>query len=153
MSKRIRNIAITIFVIFWTILFHYESTRHFYLEPLVGRPLLKMKFLFPPAGWIMFFNVGEDTGYAEVYGVNADGPQQIDQHEILATRTIGFDNIHRNVLSTVLSSDMQGPFCRFLQRKFPEFDNFLVTAVYYPSIVKAPHKRLQRVVYQCGKRP
>ena len=152
MGKRIRNTVITIFVILWTLLFHYESTCHFYLEPFFGKHLPKMKFLFPPAGWIMFFNVGEDTGCAEVYGVNAEGYQLIDPHEILATRTIGFDNIHRNVLSTVLSNDLQGPFCQFLQRKFSEFDNFFVTAVYYPSVIKTPHKRLQRVMYQCGKR-
>ena len=97
----------------------------------------------------MFYNVGEDTGYAEIYGVMEGSMQMIDQHEILETRTFGFDNIHRNVLSTVLSPEFQGPFCQFLERKFPEFDKFLVTGVYYPSVVKTPHKRFQRVMYQC----
>lgn len=147
---KLRNTLISIFVVLWLAIFHYHSICHFYLEPFFKRPLPQMKFLFPPAGWIMFYNVGESSGYTEIFGVNADGIQLIDQHEILETRTIGFDNIHRNVLSNVLSAEMKEPFCRFLGRKFPEFDGFLITGVYYPSVVQAPHKRLQRVVYQCG---
>ena len=149
MPQRLRNSIITIFVICWTILFHYESTRYFYLNPFFKRDLPKMKFLFPPAGWIMFFNVDESYGFAEVYGVKDGQAQLIDPHEILRTRAIGYDNIYRNVLSTVLSPHFQGPFCRFLERKFPDFDGFVVTAVEYPSVIKERHRRLQQVVYQC----
>ncbi len=154
MSKiNLRHLAISLFVIIWLLLFHYESTRHFYLQPFFKRPLPKTKLLFPPAGWIMFYNVGEDSGYTEVYGVNADGMQLIDPHDILRTRTIGFDNVHRNVLSVVLDPYFQDDFCRFLDRKFPDFDNFLVTGVYYPSVVKSPYKKIQRVMYQCKEGP
>ncbi|MDO8580528.1 MAG: hypothetical protein Q7S13_03515, partial [Candidatus Omnitrophota bacterium] len=52
--KSVRNIFISLFVIVWLGIFHYESTRAFFLEPLFHRPLYKFKFLFPPAGWIMF---------------------------------------------------------------------------------------------------
>ena len=148
-NLRIRNLCITIFVILWTILFHYESIRYFYLNPLLKRDLPQMKFLFPPAGWIMFFNVGDEFSYGEVYGLKDRQPQLIDPHLIFRTRTIGFDNIHRNILVEALSAHQQQSFCRYLKIKFPDFDNFLVTAVIYPSVVKAPLRRIQQVIYEC----
>src|SRR4051812_49155854 len=106
-----RKIIISIFVIIWLIVFNYESTRAFYLEPLLHRPLPKLKFLFPPAGWIMFFNIENSFGYAQVYGVKNGRSQAIDPHDILQTRPIGYDNIHRDALLEVLSADMIHPFC------------------------------------------
>ena len=147
--KFFKNILISAFTIIWILLFHYESVRYFYLNQFYGRNLPQMKFLFPPAGWIMFYSVGASSGHAEVYGVKDGQAQLIDPHEILRTRAIGYDNINRNVLSEVFSPPLQKPFCDFLKRRFPDFDNFLVTAVQYPSVTKTPHKRLQQVVYQC----
>ena len=146
---RLRNTIITIFVIFWTVLFHYESTRSFFLEPLFKHQLPKFKFLFPPAGWIMFYNVSNGYGFVEVYGVKGQNLQLIDPHEILHVRTIGFDNVHRNVLSTVVSPRLAEPFCRYLERRFPYFDKFVVTSVYYPDLIKEPFKRLQQIAYEC----
>ena len=140
---------ITIFVIVWTAVFHYESIRYFYLNPLLKRELPQMKFLFPPAGWIMFFNVDDQFSYAEVYGVKNHQPQLIDPHLIFRTRTIGFDNIHRNVLIEVCVPYQQQPFCRYLKMKFSDFDNFLVTTVIYPSVIKSPLRRIVQVVYEC----
>ena len=148
-TNSFRNVAITIFVILWTIIFHYESIRYFYLNPFLKRELPQMKFLFPPAGWIMFFNVDDQFSYAEVYGVKNHQPQLIDPHLIFRTRTIGFDNIHRNVLSEVCAPYQQQPFCRYLKMKFPGFDNFFVTVVIYPSVTKAPLRRIVQVVYEC----
>jgi len=108
-----------------------------------------VRLLFPPAGWIMFFNVDERFGYAEIYGIKDNIPQPIDPHQILETRAIGYDNIYRNVLSTVLSRYYQRPFCRYLDWKFPYFDSFAVTQVYYPSVTQSPQKRYQQVVYEC----
>ena len=144
-----RNIVITIFVILWLIAFNYESTRYFYLQPLFHRQLPKIKFLFPPAGWIMFFNVNDSYGYAEVYGVKNGQTQLIDPHQILQTRPIGYDNINRNALSSVLSPGTQQTFCAFLHRKIPFFDNFLVTYVNYPSLVKNSLERQQAIAYEC----
>jgi hypothetical protein len=149
LTRRLRNVLISLFVILWTILFHYESTRHFYLEPWLGRPLPMTPFLFPPAGWIMFFNVDDQFGYVEVYGFKNNVPQLIDPHQIVLTRDIGYDNIHRNILSDVASSSVKEPFCRYLQRKFPYFDGFVVTSVYYPSLTQAPHRRVHRIHYTC----
>ncbi len=146
---RLRNVYITIFVIFWTLLFHYESLRNFYLNPLFKTELPKVKFLFPPAGWIMFFHVDDAYGYVEVYGQKGKDVQLLDPHEIFRTRTIGFDNVHRNVLSTVADTHLAKPFCKYLEYRFPYFDRFFVTGIYYPSIVKEPFKRLQQVKYQC----
>ncbi len=147
---KVKNIIISIFVVVWLVVFHYESTCHFYWEPLSGRPLPKMKFLFPPAGWIMFYNVGDNYGYTEVYGVKDGRTQLIDPHQILQTRAIGYDNIIRNALVTVLSRDVAGSFCAFLHRKFPYFDNFLVTYVNYPSLTQRPFEKTQAVVYECS---
>ncbi|MDP2652665.1 MAG: hypothetical protein Q8Q08_01395 [Candidatus Omnitrophota bacterium] len=148
-SKRIRNIVISVFTALWVVLFQYESLRHFYLQPLLQRSLPKFKFLFPPAGWIMFFNVDDTGSYAEIYGVRGRVPQLIDPHLIIETRTIGYDNIHRNILSQILNEGYKGDFCRFLRRKFPEYDDFWITLVHYPSFSQRPRERWQQAVYQC----
>src|SRR5438445_6704213 len=106
-----RNFVISVFVVVWTLLFHYESTRFFYLNPLFHKNLPQMKFLFPPAGWIMFFNVDDSFGNAEVYGVKDGLPQLLDPHQILTTRAIGYDNIHRGAMTTVFNTDIKDPFC------------------------------------------
>ncbi len=144
-----RNTLISIFVVIWLAVFHYESTRHFYLEPMLKRDLPKMKFLFPPAGWIMFFNVDQAYGYVEVYGIKDGQTQIIDPHQILQTRAIGYDNIHRNALITVLSREMARPFCGYLKRKFPYFEGFVVTYVNYPRVVDRPFERTQQAAYEC----
>lgn len=150
MKKTIRNITISAFVILWLCTFHYESLRAFYLNPLAGRPLPKIKFLFPPAGWIMFFNVGDSFGNVEVFGLKANQPPQfIDPHQILRTRDIGYDNIHRGVLGTILSPEIQPQACRYLHRKFPYFEKFWVTYVGYPSLTQEPLRQERRLVYQC----
>ena len=145
----LRNVIISSFVIVWLAVFHYESTRHFYLNPLFKRELPKVKFLFPPSGWIMFFNVGEGYSHAEVYGVKDGRMQIIDPHQILQTRAIGYDNIHRNALVAVLSRELAQPFCVYLHRKFTYFDRFLVTYVSYPSVIKNPFEKTQALLYEC----
>ena len=149
-NLKLRNFLISVFVIVWIGVFHYESVRYFYLQPFFKRPLPKMRLLFPPAGWIMFFNVNDTDGFVEVYGVINGNVQRLDPHEIIRTRNIGYDNIHRNVLSEVADPGYQPLFCRFLRYKFPDFSSFLITEIYYPSVTKTPHVRLQRVVYQCS---
>ncbi len=144
-----RNVIISIFVVVWLLVFYYESSRIFFLEPLLQRPLPKVKFLFPPAGWIMFYSVGDEFGYVEVFGMKDGRSQLIDPHDILQTRAIGYDNIHRNALITVASRNVAQPFCAFLQRKFPEFDNFMITYVNYPSLTQPSRVRQQRVLYEC----
>lgn len=149
-NKRLRGIFIMVFMICWLVLFHYESTRYFYLNAFAGRDLSKTKFLFPPAGWIMFFKVDETYNYVQVYGKMGENVRIIDPHDIFRTRTIGFDNIHRNVLSAVGAQALAAPFCRYLARRFPAYENFVVTVVYYPSLIQEPDKRRQQVLYQCG---
>ena len=148
-NKRRGAIGVSLFVILWTFIFHYESTRYFYLNPFFGKQLPKVKFLFPPAGWIMFFNVDDSYGLAEVYGRKDTQTELIDPHNIFETKAILYDNIHRNVLSTILSPYYQQDVCRFLKRKFPDYKEFLIAAVYYPSVTKTPKKKLYRVEYLC----
>lgn len=148
-NKKIKHTLITLFIILWTLVFHYESVRYFYLNPLFQKPLPKVKFLFPPAGWIMFFNVDDSSGYAEVYGVKGGQPQLIDPHDIFRTRTIMFDNIRRNILGGVLSRQRAPAFCQYLKYRFPYFDEFLVAQVYYPSITEDHYRREQALAYRC----
>lgn len=148
MSK-IKSILISVFVIAWLAVFHYESIRHFYLQPLMKKELPKVKLLYPPAGWIMFFNVGAGHGYAQVYGVKEGRTQAIDPHDILLTRSIGYDNINRNALITVLENGMAQPFCDFLKRKFTYYDSFIVTYVHYPNRSARKYERLEQARYQC----
>lgn len=144
-EKHLKNAAVIIVVVLWLFLFHYESTRYFFHD------FPKTKFLFPPYGWIMFFRVDDDFSYVEVYGKKGEQIELIDPHDIFRTRTIGFDNIHRNILSSVAARDSAKSFCPFLKYRFPYFDSFFVTYVYYPSITKEPGKRLEEVLYTCGE--
>ncbi|MBI4051346.1 MAG: hypothetical protein HY400_02455 [Elusimicrobia bacterium] len=149
--SRFKKIFISAFVIFWTFIFHYESTRHFYLDPLFRKELPKLKFLFPPAGWIMFYNVGEGEGRAEVYGLKrGQTPFLIDPHRIFNIHWLGYDNIRRNILGTVLHPSYSYPFCNYLRRKFPQYPTFSIVQVYYPSVVKEPNKKLYQEAYRCG---
>ena len=149
MPKKFRNIIISIFVIFWIGLFHYESTCAFFLNSIFKRELPKIKFLFPPAGWIMFFNVSDQHSLAEVYGIKNGQAQIIDPHLILATRPIGYDNIHRNALSMILSQEYARPFCGYMKRKFPYFDKIVVTAVEYPNPSQNALERKTKVWHEC----
>ena len=150
-SMRVRrNTLITAFVICWTLLFQYETLRASYLSPLAGRQLPKFPLLFPPAGWIMFFNVDRSYGFAEVYGLRGtDEPALLDPHRILETTAVGYDNIHRNVLVGVLSRYDAPAFCRYLHRKFPAYDAFAVAYAEYPDLVNAPDRILRQVAYRC----
>jgi hypothetical protein len=151
MNLQVRNTLISIFVVIWLVVFYYESTCFYYLQPLSQHALPRLKFLFPPAGWIMFYNVGDNFGYAEVYGFKDGEPQLIDPHDILRTRAIGYDNINRNALVTVLTPGMAASFCPYLRRRFPYFDKFAVTYVEYPHLVEAPFEKRQSVAYECNE--
>jgi hypothetical protein len=155
---RRQRLLITWFVIGWTLLFHYETLRANYLSPLVlrlrsaqaGRPLPKVPLLFPPAGWIMFFNVDRSYGSAEVYGIHGDQPTLLDPHDIFPIKNVGYDNIRRNVLVSVLYADRAPGFCRYLQRKFPDYDSFAVVYAQYPDLIDMPDQVLRQVAYRCA---
>jgi hypothetical protein len=146
---RIRNTIITIFVITWCLAFHYESVRHFYLNPLFGRELPKIKILFPPAGWIMFFQVDEGFGYTQIFGYKDGKLHEIDPHEVFRVRTVGFDNIRRGVIYGAALRRDNRPFCRQLKRRFPAFDKFQVIYHYYPKATSDPLERISQVAYVC----
>ena len=137
---------ITWFVIAWTLVFHYESLRARYLQPLVRFALPKLLLLFPPAGWIMFYRIEPSYGFAEVYGFIDPsthpspplGPRSgfrptdkpvglhshavpLDPHAIFPIDALGYDNIRRNVLVSVLSPVAVGTpsQCRALQQQRP----------------------------------
>ena len=149
LPRKIRDKAITVFVIVWCLVFHYESLRAGALNPLFGRELPKIKFLFPPAGWIMFYQVGESEVRAEVYGLKNREHTLIDPHRIFDIHWLGYDNIRRNVLVTVLDPYYARTFCPYIHRKFPEYDGFAVAEVVYPSNIRYPGKKLMKVLYEC----
>ena len=145
-----RNLLITLFVLLWSGLFHYETLRLNYLSPLVGHELPKTKFLYPPAGWIMFFNVDPSYGLAEVYGLTPEHPPTLlDPHTIFSTRFVGYDNINRNVLVSVLSQAQAPAFCAYLHRKFPRYDEFAVVYATYPDVTHQPDAIERQIVYRC----
>ena len=145
MSRR----AITAFVLAWLAVFHYESLRARYLDRWLGVELPKVKLLFPPAGWIMFYRVDEGDGRAEVYGLKDGEPELIDPHRIFATRWVGYDDIRRNVLISALPPERAPAFCAFLRRKFPEYRDFAVVEVWIPSVLETPRRELRRPSYRC----
>ena len=147
--SRTKKWAISIFVVAWTLLYHYESLRLNYLSRWFGTELPKTKFLFPPAGWIMFYSIEDYTGAAEVWGIKGDTIENIDPHKIYATRWVGYDNIHRGILTHALNPYGGRNFCGYLRRKFPQYDNFAIVQVYYPSVSKEAGKKYYKVVYKC----
>ena len=144
-----RNALMTWFVICWTLVFQYETLRTNYLSRLLERELPKFPLLFPPAGWIMFYNVDKSYGFAEVYGIRGTEPIKLDTHDIFETEAVGYDNIHRNVLVGVLYQDRAPSFCQFLRRKFPGYDAFAVVYGQYPDVVNTPDRILRQVAYRC----
>ena len=148
MTRR-RRTAVSAFVAVWLAVFHYESLRLNYLDRWLGTELPKVKLLFPPAGWIMFYRVEAADGRAEVYGLKGGQAALIDPHRIFATRWVGYDNIRRNVLISVLPEARAPQFCSYLSRKFPEYDGFAVVEVWIPSVVERPRRELRRVAYKC----
>ncbi|MBI3009824.1 MAG: hypothetical protein HYY57_02440, partial [Candidatus Omnitrophica bacterium] len=132
---RRRNRIISIFVIFWILLFQYETWRANSLSPLFHRPLPKTPFLFPPAGWIMFFHIGRSYGFAEVYARKDNQWQLLKPHEIFKTRFIGYDNFRRNVLSVALEPRYAASFCRYLFWRLPQYEAFTVAWVEYPDLI------------------
>ena len=144
-----RNRVITGFVICWALLFQYETLRANYLSPLAHRELPKFRLLFPPAGWIMFYNIGPSYDFVEVYGIRGKEAVKLDPHDIFATRAVGYDNIHRNVLIGVLTDGAAPPFCRYLKRKFPTYNTFAVLAERYPDLITTPSRFLFQVAYRC----
>lgn len=146
---RRRNVAISLFVILWLSVFVYETFRANYLSPFVGRPLPKLPFLFPPAGWIMFFHVDARYGFTEVYGRTGDVVTPIEPHAIFSTRTVGYDNFHRNILIGVLNQQDAPTFCRYLAWKFPAFEQFGVVYAEYPDVVQTSERVLRQLAYQC----
>ena len=97
----------------------------------------------------MFYNVDKSYGFAEVYGIRAHQPVKLDPYKIFETRAVGYDNIRRNVLVGVLYQDRAPDFCRYLSRKFPGYDDFLVVYAEYPDVVNRPTRILRQPVYRC----
>ena len=96
----------------------------------------------------MFYNVDDRFGYIEVVGQKGNEMYFIDPHEIIETRTIGFDNIFRNILSQMGNKRSSQAFGRFLKRKFPEYDGFVVSYIYFPDLVHRPQYRERRLLYR-----
>ena len=144
-----RKFRISVFVVVWLLVFSYESLRYNYLSRWCHAELPKVMFLFPPAGWIMFYHVGDEDGRAEVWGRIGDKRELIDPHRIFATRWIGYDNIRRNVLITALDPAYERAFCRYLRRKFPSYDGFDIVEVWTPSVTKEPDRQIRQTIYRC----
>ncbi len=148
-ATRLRQLSSVVFVVVWIALFFYETLRLNYLSPLLGRALPKLPLLYPPAGWIMFYQIEPRYGYAEVYRINGKSAELIDPHDIFATQAIGYDNIHRNMLVSVLDARRGEVFCAYLKRKFPDAGGFAIVHAEYPDLIASPDRVLRRVSYRC----
>jgi len=149
-TMRRRSAAISIFVLLWCLLFHYQSVRLNYLSPLLKKELPRIPLLFPPAGWIMFYQITPTYGTAEIYGLKDNEPNLIDPHAIFETNAIGYDNLRRNVMVNILYEGHRSAFCRYLRRKFPDYSSFVVTYVQYLDLINSPETFNRQALYQCG---
>lgn len=147
-SVRQRTI-LSAFALLWLAIFHYESLRGFYLNRWLRAELPKIRLLYPPAGWIMFYRVDESDGRAEVYGWRGGKAELIDPHLVFATRWLGYDNVRRNILISAVHPRNSRRFCSYLARKFPEYQAFSVVEAWIPSVLEKPQRTLRQVAYQC----
>ena len=99
----------------------------------------------------MFYRVDVYSGSAEVYGIRAavSEPELIDPHRVFATRWLGYDNIHRNILIAALDPRRGPSFCAYLARKFPQYESFVVAKVVVPEVTAVPQRVLRQGVYRC----
>ena len=151
-----RNTAISVFVVAWTLFFQYQTLRLSYLSPWARRifqtELPHIPLLFPPAGWIMFYHLDRSYGFAEVYRIEADQRLVlVDPHDIFRTKAVGYDNIRRNVLISVLSRDTAQPFCRYLLWKFLSAPGFAIVYGEYPDVAGQPDFVKRQVAYRCAR--
>jgi hypothetical protein len=149
MLTRRRTAYITAFVIVWNAIFLYQTFRYNHIGPLLKTELPAIPLLFPPAGWIMFYQVDSRFGNAEVYGVRGQEVVAIDPHAIFSTRSVLYDNFHRNILIGVAYRERAPSFCAYLQRRFPGFERFAVVYAQYPDIVNQPDTVQRGIAYQC----
>jgi hypothetical protein len=97
----------------------------------------------------MFFHVDERYGLCEVYRGTPGGPIRIDPHAIFETKAVGYDNIHRNMLVSVLDRRLGPAFCAYLRRKFPGNKGFAVVHAQYPDVIRRPDRLLRGLAYRC----
>ncbi len=157
-EQRLRDCFINYFVVIWLFLFFYYNTRSFLLEPFLRgafrNPTLTLegnKFLFPPAGPIMFYNVNSAFGHHRVLGIKNEEAFELDPHDIYLTRTFFYDNVHRGVLGEIGDLSNAPSFCYTMYRRMPEFDDFVVTLRVYPSLTTSRYVYREKLIYHCGK--
>lgn len=97
----------------------------------------------------MFYHIGTSAGFAEIHARDEHQTTVLDPHDILETKAIGYDNIHRNVLVGVLYKERASAFCRFLTYKFPQYQAFAVVYASYPNIITQPDRLERSLVYKC----
>ncbi|GEM_PF-978650 len=155
--RELRDRFISCFVVIWLVLFFYNNTRHMLLEPFFRKSLhnptfnLAMnKFLFPPAGPIMFYDVGDAFGYHKVFGIKGGQIFELDPHQIYLSRTLFYDNVHRGVLGDIADPGNIPLFCRVMHRRMPEFDDFAVVFRVYPSLMESRYQYRDGLRYRCG---
>lgn len=149
MTVRWRHVMISLFVIGWLGVFHYESIRYYYLNPWFKKQLPKIQWLYPPAGWIMFFHIDKSYGFAQVYAQTGNQIRLIEPHEIFRTRAIMYDNIRRNALISILSPALQQKTCDYLKWRFEGVERFLVTYNQIPDVTQKPLVKLEALAYEC----
>ncbi len=155
-DKRLRDHFISLFVVIWLMVFMLNTTRHLLLEPFLKRSfpgfslaLAVNKFLFPPAGPIMFFNVDDSFGFYRVSGIKNGKLFDLNPHEVILNRTLFYDNIHRGVLGAIGDPGSVVSFCRWMHGRFPEFDDFAVGVRQYPALKKSRYVYQEGWLYRC----
>ena len=157
-DSRLRDQFISIFVVIWLLVFMYNTARHFLLRPLWTKFFPQSaiefpinKFLFPPAGPIMFYNVDDSFGSFRVSGIKDGQLYELNPHQVVLNRTLFYDNIHRGVLGVVAARESIPDFCRMMVRRFPEFDDIAVGIRQYPSLIRSRTLYKEGWLYRCGQ--
>lgn len=137
--SRSRKIVISLLILAACFLFHYESLRPVYLQPLLKKPLPHTPLFFPAQGWTMYYKVANAWLTAELYGLNpGQKPQKIDLHEVLDPGFWAYDAIRQNIVMHAVPKAQMPSFCRFLAARFGQYENFMIT---YPKYARLTPER------------
>ncbi len=155
-NRAVRDRFITLFVLIWLIVYFYNNTRLMLLRPFIQRHFPRAaahlpvnQFLFPPAGPIMFLHLDDTFAHFVVYGVKDLKLYELNPHKIIQNRTLFYDNTHRGVLSAIADRETAPSFCRMMDRRFPEFDDFVVALRRYRSLSRQPHIYEEAGIFRC----
>jgi len=152
MLPRGRRVFISSLIVIWALVFNYEALRWPYLQPVLNKRLPDIPILYSALGWNMFYKMDNQWMAAEYHGLKDDlPPEQIDPHLIFDTKVFGYDPVKLNLPTpSVFDPKLKASFCRFVNRKLPDYDAVVVSLSGYKQLTPERSEKIYYPnAYQC----